>query len=80
VVNADDTAWDVLPVRHRRVRFGMARPADVTATGIRWTARGSEWTLSAGTEHASVSLPLLGAFNVANALGAAAAAWALANR
>ncbi|HEY5545674.1 MAG TPA: UDP-N-acetylmuramoyl-L-alanyl-D-glutamate--2,6-diaminopimelate ligase [Gemmatimonadaceae bacterium] len=77
VVNADDRAWDVLPVRRRRVRFGMAVPADVAATGIRWTARGSEWTLSAGTERASVSLPLLGAFNVANALGAAAAAWAL---
>ena len=35
------------------------------------------WTLVAGAERARVSLPLLGAFNVANALGAAAAAWAL---
>ena len=77
VVNADDRAWDVLPVRRRRVRFAMTAPADVTATEIRWTVRGSEWTLSAGSDRASVSLPLLGAFNVANALGAAAAAWAL---
>jgi len=77
VVNADDRAWDVLPARHRRVRFGMSLPADVTASGVRWTARGSEWTLTAGAERATVSLPLLGAFNVANALGAAAAAWAL---
>lgn len=77
VVNADDQAWDVLPVRGRRIRFGMSVPADVTATGIRWTPRGSEWTLSAGSDQASVSLPLLGEFNVANALGAAAAAWAL---
>jgi UDP-N-acetylmuramoyl-L-alanyl-D-glutamate--2,6-diaminopimelate ligase len=51
----------------------------VTARDIRWTARGSEWTLVAGDERSKVSLPLLGAFNVANALGAAAAAWSLGN-
>jgi UDP-N-acetylmuramoyl-L-alanyl-D-glutamate--2,6-diaminopimelate ligase len=77
VVNADDPAWDALPGTQRRVRFSMLSPADVTATGIRWTPHGSEWTLSAGSQHASVSLPLLGEFNVANALAAAATAWAL---
>ena len=77
VVNADDRAWVVLPVSRRRVFFSMAKPADVTATGIRSTPRGSEWTLRAGNERATVSLPLLGGFNVANALGAAAATWAL---
>ena len=77
VVNADDRAWDVLPVTRRRVRFSLDAPAEVTATNIRSTPRGSEWTLSAGGEHATVALPLLGAFNVANALGAAAAAWSL---
>jgi UDP-N-acetylmuramoyl-L-alanyl-D-glutamate--2,6-diaminopimelate ligase len=76
-LNADDRAWDVLPGTRRVVRFGMERPADVTATDIRWTARGSQWTLVAGGDRASVDLPLLGGFNVANALGAAAAAWAL---
>ena len=77
VVNADDRAWDVLPLHRRRVTFGMAFPADVTATEFRWTQRGSEWILSAGPDRARVALPLLGAFNVANALGAAAAAWVL---
>ena len=77
VVNADDRAWDVLPETRRRVRFSLEGPADVTATNIRSTSRGSEWTLSAGAERATVALPLLGAFNVANALGAAAAAWSL---
>ena len=77
VVNADDRAWDVLPVARRRVRFSLEAPAEVTATNIRSTPRGSEWTLSAGGERATVALPLLGAFNVANALGAAAAAWSL---
>lgn len=77
VVNADDRAWDVLPQGRRLVRFGLDAPGDVTATDMRWTGRGSEWTLVAGGERARVTLPLLGAFNVANALGAAAAAWAL---
>ena len=77
VVNADDPSWNVLADRRRKVRFGMTTKADVSATEIRWTSRGSEWTLAAGSERAKVSLPLLGAFNVANALGAAAAAWSL---
>ena len=80
VVNADDKVWDVLPVRRRRVTFSMTYPADVTATGISWTSRGSIWTLSAGNQRASVMLPLLGAFNVSNALAAAAAAWSLGER
>ena len=77
VVNADDPSWNVLPDRRRKVRFGMTTQADVGARDIRWTSRGSEWTLVAGAERAKVALPLLGAFNVANALGAAAAAWSL---
>ena len=80
VVNADDKVWDVLPVKRRRVTFSMTYPADVTATGISWTSRGSIWTLSAGNQRASVMLPLLGAFNVSNALAAAAAAWSLGER
>jgi UDP-N-acetylmuramoyl-L-alanyl-D-glutamate--2,6-diaminopimelate ligase len=77
VVNADDPSWNVLPDRRRKVRFGMTAEADVSATDMRWSSRGSEWTLVAGSERARVSLPLLGAFNVANALGAAAAAWSM---
>jgi UDP-N-acetylmuramoyl-L-alanyl-D-glutamate--2,6-diaminopimelate ligase len=77
VVNADDRAWDTLPQGRRSVRFGLDAPSDVSATDIRWTAQGSEWMLKAGKRSAEVALPLLGAFNVANALGAAAAAWAM---
>jgi UDP-N-acetylmuramoyl-L-alanyl-D-glutamate--2,6-diaminopimelate ligase len=77
VVNADDEAWHVLPGRRRKVLFGMSTSSQVMARDIQSTARGSEWTLVAGAERAAVSLPLLGAFNVANALGAAAAAWSL---
>jgi len=76
VVNADDPVWNVLRPTRRQVRFSISGPADVTATSIRSTPRGSEWTLAAGGDSSRVSLPLIGAFNVANAVGAAAAAWA----
>jgi UDP-N-acetylmuramoyl-L-alanyl-D-glutamate--2,6-diaminopimelate ligase len=51
--------------------------ADVRATGVRFTPRGSEWTLETLGGSAAVRLPLIGDFNVSNALGAAAAALAL---
>ncbi len=80
VVNADDHAWDALPVRGRRVRFGVASAdADVRATDAEPGPRGSAFTLRVpgGGKHPRVHLPLIGEFNIANALGAAAAAWAL---
>ena len=76
VINADDAAWDVLSPK-RVVRFGMSPGADVSAGSVQFTPRGSEWMLTMGAERAAVTLPLLGAFNVANALAAAAAASAL---
>jgi UDP-N-acetylmuramoyl-L-alanyl-D-glutamate--2,6-diaminopimelate ligase len=76
VVNADDDAWQVISRSVRQVRFSLAgRDADVCATDVRYTPRGSEWELQTGGERAAVQLPLVGDFNVANALGAAAAAW-----
>ncbi len=75
VVNADDAAWSALRAG-RVTTFGTSASADMRATDVVYTPRGSEWTLVAGSEHAAVRLPLIGSFNVANALGAAAAAWA----
>jgi len=78
VINADDDAWQVLARAPRQVRFSLAgNDADVRAAGVQYTPRGSEWSLEAGGASAQVTLPLVGDFNVANALGAAAAAWAL---
>jgi UDP-N-acetylmuramoyl-L-alanyl-D-glutamate--2,6-diaminopimelate ligase len=78
VVNLDDQAWNALPGERRRVTFSeRVTTAEVHATNIRFTPRGSQWTLSLGGERYEVSLPLIGDFNVPNALGAAAAAWAL---
>jgi UDP-N-acetylmuramoyl-L-alanyl-D-glutamate--2,6-diaminopimelate ligase len=78
VVNADDPHWRALPPAPRTVTFsGAGQPADVRATDIRFGARGSEWQLVIGERALPVHLPLIGDFNVANAVGVAATAWAL---
>ncbi len=76
VVNADDQSWRRLPAAPRTVRFGLGT-ADVRASEVRFDQRGSQWTLHAAGHTARVALPLIGDFNVGNALGAAAAAIAL---
>ncbi|HEY2026991.1 MAG TPA: UDP-N-acetylmuramoyl-L-alanyl-D-glutamate--2,6-diaminopimelate ligase [Gemmatimonadaceae bacterium] len=77
VVNADDEAWTALPAIPRTVRFGSATGSDVRAVDVRYTPRGSRWALTAAEERHEVALPLIGDFNIANALAAGAAAWAL---
>jgi UDP-N-acetylmuramoyl-L-alanyl-D-glutamate--2,6-diaminopimelate ligase len=77
VVNADDPAWQRLPRRHRRITFGERGGADVAARGVELDARGARFELVTPTGNAPVRLPLLGRFNVSNALGVAACAWAL---
>jgi UDP-N-acetylmuramoyl-L-alanyl-D-glutamate--2,6-diaminopimelate ligase len=83
VVNADDVAWSALPPAPRRLRFGShGQGAEVWADNVRYTPRGSAWTLvvepssvtGRRAQRADVTLPLIGDFNVVNALGAAAAA------
>ncbi len=81
IVNADDPAWRRLPSRGageaERLTFGVDRPADVRAGDIAGDATGMRFLLTANGKRAPVRLPLLGRFNVENALGAAAAAIAL---
>jgi UDP-N-acetylmuramoyl-L-alanyl-D-glutamate--2,6-diaminopimelate ligase len=76
-VNADDAAWLALPHGPRTVTFGVHQPATVRATGVQYTPFGSDWTLEIDGARAAVRLPLIGDFNVANAVGAAAAAWGM---
>ena len=76
VVNADDPAWKKLRRDHRRVEFGE-RGGDVTARGVTLDASGARFELVTPAGSAGVRLPLLGRFNVANALAAAACAWGL---
>lgn len=76
VVNADQPEWKRLPRAPRLLTFGLGA-ADVKALNVRFHQRGSSWTLTHAGSSAPVELPLLGDFNVANALAAAAAALAV---
>lgn len=77
VANADDPWWQKLPAAPRRVNFGLGAGADVRAEELRFTPRGSAWLLRSADGSRPVALPLIGEFNVSNALAAAAAALAL---
>lgn len=79
VVNADEPAWRMLLPATRLLRFSGSGDAgaDVAAEEPRFGVRGTECTLRFGAERVAARLPLIGAFNVDNAVGAAAAAWAL---
>jgi len=76
VVNADDPAWQRMRRGHRRITFGE-RGGEVTARKIVAGAGGAGFELVTPLGTAPVRLPLLGRFNVANALGVAAAAWGM---
>ncbi|MEO8945326.1 MAG: UDP-N-acetylmuramoyl-L-alanyl-D-glutamate--2,6-diaminopimelate ligase [Gemmatimonadaceae bacterium] len=73
VVNADQPEWRELPAAPRVSTYGIDS-GDVRAEDIAFDATGSSWTLSVGGEHTPVRLPLVGDFNVINALAASAAA------
>jgi UDP-N-acetylmuramoyl-L-alanyl-D-glutamate--2,6-diaminopimelate ligase len=80
VVNADDPAWSALPHRSRRLTFGLGPAAMVRAVDLQLGNAGSTFELVAPQGRAIIELPLLGEFNVSNALGAAATALALGHR
>ena len=76
--NMDEPAWSALRTNRRRVGFSARlTTAEVHARDLRFGPRGSDWTLVLGGEAFPVQLPLIGEFNVANALAAAAAAYSL---
>jgi UDP-N-acetylmuramoyl-L-alanyl-D-glutamate--2,6-diaminopimelate ligase len=78
IVNSDDRAWNALPFAPRRVTFGVTSTrAEVRAEQVSFDSGGSSWRLTTNAASAAVHLPLIGDFNVANALGAAATAYAL---
>ena len=80
VLNADDAYadyWRGLAGSRRVVSFGLAHPADVTASELSLKAQHSEFLMHAPVGTAQVSLPLAGRHNVMNALAAAAAAFSL---
>jgi UDP-N-acetylmuramoyl-L-alanyl-D-glutamate--2,6-diaminopimelate ligase len=77
VTNAGDPAWREVAPRPGNLTFGVGVPADVTADKVEGDAAGMRFTLGTGRASFRIELPLLGLFNVENALGAAATALAL---
>ena len=77
IVNLDEDAWRVMPSRSPRLTFGLHPSADVRASDLVLDAAGSRFQLGGRFGSADVALPLLGDFNVANALAAAAVGLAL---
>jgi UDP-N-acetylmuramoyl-L-alanyl-D-glutamate--2,6-diaminopimelate ligase len=78
IINADDRAWNGLSREApESLTFGIEHDADVMATDIELNATGARFELITPDGSAHAVLPLLGDFNVHNALGAAAACLAL---
>ena len=81
VLNADDPAWRGVSNAPRTITFGTElggeAPVEVTARDLSYVSDGSHFLLVTPTGAQQVTLPLIGDFNVANALGAAAATLAL---
>jgi UDP-N-acetylmuramoyl-L-alanyl-D-glutamate--2,6-diaminopimelate ligase len=75
VVNRGDSAWEELDQRGRRLdTYAVDAPADVRAERLRPDSTGSTFRLVVHGSEADVRFPLVGAFNVENALAAAAIA------
>ncbi len=79
VINVDDPAWAGLPRRRdlRRVTYGTTPAADVHIVDPTLAPDGARGRFVFGDTEVPVHVPLLGGFNVANALAAAAATWSV---
>ena len=74
VFNRDVPVWDRVAWGGRTLTFALERDADLRARDVGLHAAGSRFRLETVGASADVELPLLGRFNVENALAAAAAA------
>lgn len=75
VVNADEPAWSALHAGGRRLRtYSVDGPADVRVSRLGLGALGSSFTLHVDGEAHEARVPLVGRYNVENALAAVTAA------
>jgi UDP-N-acetylmuramoyl-L-alanyl-D-glutamate--2,6-diaminopimelate ligase len=81
IINVDDTWGRRLAVslegKLNVVKYGMGMEADFRAGDIRTSVTGTQFTLTARGRTFLVRLPLIGRFNVFNALSAITAMWAM---
>lgn len=77
VVFKDEKAWASVPFpRGQTLTVGIDSEADFQAKDLELLPDGARFRLVGGDEEGQVNLPLLGRFNVENALTAAGLAWA----
>ena len=80
IINIDDSWGQRLAKMYEGklniVKFGLGNEADFRASEIRTSVKGTQFTLTARGRTFLVRLPLIGRFNVFNALSAIAAMWA----
>ena len=77
VVNRGDSAWDRLDAKGRKLRtYAVERSADVSAHDVALDERGATFLLRVDGAERRVRTPLLGRYNVENALAAVTAALA----
>jgi UDP-N-acetylmuramoyl-L-alanyl-D-glutamate--2,6-diaminopimelate ligase len=72
IVNLDDPIWREMPPRDGRITYGTDPAADLRAESVELGAGGSSFRMTGRWGDADVRLPLMGDFNVSNALAAAA--------
>lgn len=81
IINIDDRYGRFLVERFEKqvqvVTYGLGVAANFRATNVRFDATGSTFQLTAKGRQYLVRLPLIGSFNIYNALGALAAAHAM---
>ena len=78
VFNTDDVAWRGVTNAPRALTFGVHdAAAEVSAREVEYLSTGSRFLLVTPAGAQAVALPLIGDFNIANALGAAAVAVAM---
>ncbi len=81
IINIDDSYGDRLSKRNfeklKKVTFGRSANADFRASDLRSDFNGTQFTLSYSGRSFLVRIPLIGAFNVSNAVAAIASAHAV---
>src|SRR5205823_4961629 len=80
VTNLDDVTWRSLNTERRKLGFSVRVSSEVHAEDIEYSPTGSRWTLALPGQSVETRLPLIGDFNVSNALPPAAASSATGSR
>ena len=74
IVNGDDAAWADLPMSGTHIiSYAVESPAEIRGVALEPGPEGTRFRMAADGDEYPVDLPLLGRFNVENALAAAAA-------